>query len=218
MLINNKSFEILGAVFIGFTYSAPEISSSILSNGLDQVDMGMDVNPSLRTLQLAFESDLAMSDFMAEIAKRFTLYDEERNLYYDCILNATPQIQHLGNYKYLADYTVSCVCHGPLKTVRKLLFDAEGNTYGGCIYKITSSRNISNFKINDYTISKLEANRTFIIDGMDKLVYYQDDKTTSAFDEVQDLIKFPIVTPGENEIILSDENVLFELQYYPMYM
>lgn len=218
MQINNKSFETLEAIFIGFTYTAPEISSNILSNGLDQVDMGIDVNPSLRTLQLAFESNLAMSDFMAEIAKQFTLYDEEKNLYYDCILNGTPQIQHLGNFKYLADYTVSCVCHGPLKTVRKLLFDAEGNTYGGCIYKITSSKNISNFKINDYTISELEANRTFIIDGMDKIVYYQDDKTTSMFDYVQDLIKFPIVTPGENEIILSDENIVFELQYYPMYM
>lgn len=218
MLINNKSFETLEAIFIGFAYTAPEISSNILSNGLDQVDMGMDVNPSLRTLQLAFESDLAMSNFMAEIAKQFSIYDEDADLYYDCILNATPQIQHLGNLKYLADYTMSCVCHGPLKTVNKFLFDAEGNTYGGCIYKITSSRNISNFKINDYTISELEANRTLIIDGMDKLVYYQDDKTTSAFDEVQDLIKFPIVTPGENEIILSDENVVFELQYYPMYM
>lgn len=218
MLINNTSFETLEAIFIGFAYTAPETSSNILSNGLDQIDMGMDVNPSLRLLQLAFENDLAMSNFMAEISKQFTIYDEDTDLYYDCILNSTPQIQHLGNYKYLADYTVSCVCHGPLKTVRKLLFDAEGNTYGGCIYKITSSRNISNFKINDYTISELEANRTFIIDGMDKLVYYQDDKTTSAFDEVQDLIKFPIVTPGENGIILSDENVVFELQYYPMYM
>lgn len=218
MLINNKSFKTLEAIFIGFTYSAPEISSSILSNGLDQIDMGMDVNPSLRTLQLAFESDLAMSNFMVEIAKQFTLYDEDTGLYYDCILNTTPQIQHLGNYKYLADYTVSCVCHGPLKTVNKFLFDAEGNTYGGCIYKITSSKSISNFKINDYIVSTLEASRTFIIDGMDKLVYYQDDKTTSMFDEVQNLIKFPVVNPGENEIILSDENVVFELQYYPMYL
>lgn len=218
MLINNKNFETLNAVFIGFTYTAPEISSNILSNGLDQIDMGMDVNPSLRVLQLAFESDLAMSDFMAEIVKQFTLYDEDTDLYYDCILNTTPQIQHLGNLKYLADYTVSCVCHGTLKTVKKLLFDADGNTYGGCIYKITASRNIINFKINDYTISKLEANRTFIIDGMDKLVYYQDDKTISMFDEVQNLNRFPVVTPGENEIILSDENVVFELQYYPRYM
>ncbi|WP_282195114.1 hypothetical protein [Thomasclavelia cocleata] len=218
MLINNKSFETLEAIFIGFAYTTPEISSNILSNGLSQVDMGMDCSPSLRTLQLAFENDLAMSNFMAEIAKQFTIFDEESNLYYDCILNSTPQIQHLGNLKYLADYTVSCVCHGPLKTVRKLLFDAEGNTYGGCIYKITSSKNISNFKINDYTISELEANRIFIIDGMDKLVYYQDDKTVSMFDEVQGLIKFPVVTPGENEIILSDENVVFELQYYPMYL
>ena len=98
------------------------------------------------------------------------------------------------------------------------MFDADGNTYGGCIYKITSSRNISNFKINDYTISELEANRTFIIDGIDKLIYYQDDKKTSMFDEVKNLIKFPVINPGENEIILSDENVVFELQYYPMYL
>ena len=75
MLINNKSFETLEAIFIGFAYTAPEISSNILSNGLSQVDMGMDCSPSLRTLQLAFESDLAMSDFMAEITKQFTLYD-----------------------------------------------------------------------------------------------------------------------------------------------
>lgn len=218
MLINNKSFETLEAIFIGFAYTAPEISSNILSNGLSQFDMGMDCSPSLRTLQLAFESDLAMSNFIVEIAKQFTLYDEDVDLYYDCILNTTPQIQHLGNYKYLADYTVSCVCHGTLKTVKKLLFDADGNTYGGCIYKITSSRNISNFKINDYTISELEANRTFIIDGIDKLIYYQDDKKTSMFDEVKNLIKFPVINPGENEIILSDENVVFELQYYPMYL
>ena len=218
MLINNKNFGTLGAVFIGFTYTSPEISSNILYNGLNQVDMGMDVNPALRTLQLAFESETAMSNFMAEIVKQFTIFDEEINLYYDCILNATPQIQHLGNLKYLADYTVSCICHGPLKTINEFLFDAEGNTYSGCIYKITASRNINNFKINDYIISELEANRTFVIDGIDKLVYYQDERLISKFDEVKNLIKFPIVNPGEYEIILSDENVEFELQYYPNYM
>lgn len=218
MLINNKSFETLEAVFISFTYACPEITSNILSNGLSQIDMGMDVNPSLRILQLAFESEMAMSDFMAETAKQFTIYDDEADLYYDCILNTTPQIQHLGNLKFLVDYTVSCICHGSLKTVKELLFDADGNTYSGCIYKITSSADISDFKINDYTISNLEANRTFIIDGIDKLVYYQDDITLSMFDEVKNLIKFPVVTPGENEIVISDESVDFELQYYPMYM
>lgn len=218
MLINNKSFETLNTIFIGFTYSAPEITSNILSKGLSQIDMGLDVNPSLRTLQLAFESDLAMSNFIAEIAKQFTVYDEDTELYYDCILNGTPQTNHLGNKKYVVDYTVSCVCHGPLKTVNSLLFDAEGNTYGGCIYKITSPVEINSFKVNDYTITKLEANRTFIIDGIAKVVYYADDKSVSMFDEVNNLIKFPTVHPGENEIIISDENVTVEIQYYPIYM
>lgn len=90
-----------------------------------------------------------------------------------------------------------------------------GNIESECIYEITANTT-TEFMIDNINIKSLEGNRTLVIDGINKLVYYKDEPEISKFD-LTDLKSFPKLPVGKSNIIRTeDSTVSCLLSYYPV--
>lgn len=212
MKINNVLTK---GIFMSFKYTSSEITSNILNVGLNHIDMGVEITPSIRQLEISFENKKDISDFISIITKPFTL-DIEDGFFYDCIIYSTPTItmytENLGTVSVL----LSTICKGNLITESKLNFFVLGNYMCECVIEITSEVDIEEFMINEYCIRNLKAQKTFVIDGMKKLVYYKETPDVSTYDDTN-IKSFPKLEIGENNISISHQ-IDLKISYYPIYL
>ena len=89
-----------------------------------------------------------------------------------------------------------------------------GNVTSGMKITITPKADLSTFMINGITIKNLTANMPFIIDGL------QGEVLCNGINRFldTDLIEFPKVKPGKNQIGVSNTNVTVEVSYYPTFI
>lgn len=87
-----------------------------------------------------------------------------------------------------------------------------GKVESGIRFEIRPTSALSTFKINGITIKNLKANETFVIDGIDGRV------TANEINRFQDtdIIDFPKIVPGKNEITMSN-NVPVTVSFYPVF-
>lgn len=89
-----------------------------------------------------------------------------------------------------------------------------GSIKSGARLVITPSSNIEAFTINGITIKNMSSGLPFVIDG---IVGEVKCNGINRFLDT-DLIEFPKVYPGDNEIVVSDTNVKVEVSFYPTFI
>nr|WP_288868588.1 hypothetical protein [uncultured Blautia sp.] len=88
-----------------------------------------------------------------------------------------------------------------------------GNQESGMRLEITPANALSSFTIEGITIKNLKAKETFILDGI------EGEVTVGGINRFQDtdLIDFPKIKPGMNEITMS-ANVPVRISFYPVFL
>lgn len=87
-----------------------------------------------------------------------------------------------------------------------------GRIMSGARFEISPSSDLSTLKICGITAKNLKANEVFIIDGIEGRV------TANGINRFQDtdIIDFPKIMPGKNEITMSS-NVPVSISFYPVF-
>lgn len=212
MKINNKAIK---GIFMSFKYASSEITSNILNIGMSHIDMGIEITPSIRQLEISFENKLDISEFISIVTKPFSL-DIEDGFSYDCIIYSTPSITMYTENQGTVNVLLSTICKGEMIAETGLNFTVLGNYDTECIIEVTSKIDIDEFTINNYCIKGLQAQKTFVIDGIHKLVYYKDTPEISTYDNTN-LKYFPKLEIGENKISTSHP-IDLKVSYYPIYL
>lgn len=89
-----------------------------------------------------------------------------------------------------------------------------GSIESGMRIEITPKSSLATFTINGITIKDMDANYPFVIDGLiGEVLCNGVNKFLST-----DLIEFPKVQPGDNEITVSNTNVEVKVSYYPTFI
>ncbi|MBU9735804.1 hypothetical protein [Diplocloster agilis] len=88
----------------------------------------------------------------------------------------------------------------------------EGNIPSGVRYILKPPINISFFKINGIKVTNLHAGKNFIIDGISGKITENGNNRFAA----TDIIDFPKILPGKNEINMS-YNIPVTVEYYPLF-
>ena len=88
----------------------------------------------------------------------------------------------------------------------------EGNIPSGVRYILKPPIDISSFKINSIKVTNLHAGKHFIIDGITGKI---TENGNNRFADT-DLIDFPKIFPGQNEITMS-YNIPITVEYYPLF-
>lgn len=140
---------------------------------------------------------------------------------FDCVL-VSYKIEETGidEYNYII-LNFSAIRRLPLVTLATVIssgssysFTNVGTLPSGLRIKIRSTGKITSLKINDITITDVDAYADFIIDGITGEVLY---RTANAILKT-DLIDFPKVKSGENTITYqSKSGTTMALEYYPTF-
>ena len=88
----------------------------------------------------------------------------------------------------------------------------DGNTSSGMCIQITPTKNIETYTIAGASIFGLRAGTTYIIDGMQGRVTANGVNYFSH----TDIIEFPKIKPGKNEITMS-EDMPVTISFYPVF-
>ena len=220
MKVNNKNIKkVFNADVVSFSPSAMQIDNNIIT-----MDSGYGINlglqqlkPQVRKLILDFYNEDDMSNFTAEVSSSFVLDIEDGYIYW-CYTKNGPSIDEdmYESYTYSIDVysikqkdMVSSTVNGSI--------DILGNVYTEAVIELTSVNELASYTINEITIDNLKENDTLVIDGIDKKVFYVSDPDISVFDDTN-LVVFPKLYPGENDITVSDSSVKVVIKYYPTFM
>lgn len=219
MKINNKEFNDFNAKVISFFASTMEINNNLqlLKSSYNPISGARKLSVSERNLVIDFINEDDISNFTVEIMKE-SVIDIEDEYIYKTWLKKSPVIIQDGYQAYTATYNLYVIKQKPMIILdNQLAFEVLGNIASEVIIELTTSRPVTKFEINDYTINNLKANDTFVIDGINKLVYYSSNPEVSVFDDI-DLTEFPKFESGYNEINISDDTVNVVLKYRPTFM
>lgn len=215
MKLNNIAIEKYGGSFISFLPASTDVVSNLVIGNVNHLETGLEIKTQTRDLIIVFEKEFDMSFFTKELLKRFEIQHED--YLFDCLLINTPDVVYIGRGIIEVTYHVSAICKKPLITVREPIFHVEGTYRANCIYEITALNTLEVFTVDGYTVHHLQANEKLIIDGINKLVYYEQTPDQSAFDDI-DMTEFPKLEIGAHEIMKTDSNVEVVVKYYPIYL
>lgn len=219
MRINNHDFKEYHASVVRFSPVSMEFSQEILFSEYSYYPImgGKSMKPQQRELVIDFTSEEDISNFSAEAQKECIL-DLDDGYRYHCYPITFGKISEEAYGAYTGNYAFYTLKQKPM--VIETLTDAilnQGNIETNMIYEITSEKAVNEFHIGDLQVVDLPADKTLIIDGIDKRIYYQDAPDVSAFDSVV-LLRFPVLTTGLNELTKSDPDVQVIVKYYPTFM
>lgn len=205
---------------VSFSPASMQIENNIvlMDSSYNAVLGEQQLKPQERTLVIDFYKEDDISNFISEISSSFIL-DIEDGYIYQCFTKDTPGIEQEGvqsftfslNVYVLKRKLLQMISFKGNKTIANL-----GNCMSEAIFKLSSTSAIADFKINDITC-ELKANDPLIIDGIDKKVYYESNPDVSAFDSTN-IVVFPKLQKGENDITVSDSSVDVTVSYYPTFM
>lgn len=205
---------------VSFSPASMQIENNIIEmDSSYNVVLGeQQLKPQERTLVIDFYREDDISDFISEISSSFIL-DIEDGYIYQCFTKDTPGIAQEGVQAFTFSLNVYVLKRKPLQTIsfkgNKTITNL-GNCVSEAIFKLSSTSGIADFTINDITC-ELKANDPLIIDGIDKKVYYESSPDVSVFDSAN-IVVFPKLQKGANDITVSDTTVDVTISYYPTFM
>lgn len=177
---------------------------------------GNDIKPAQKELILDFVKQEDFSNFAAEVLKPFSL-DLEDGYFYECILLSKDEQDDGFQTSYTCTYTMYALKKKALLTHKEGSFMVMGNYEADCMYELRSPKDIALFEVDGMIVRNLKAEVPLIIDGIQKLVYYQNAPDISAMEDIE-LLAFPKLKIEEHEIKKSDEAVEIIIRYYPMFL
>lgn len=213
--VNGKPFSDFGAIFVSFVYAFPTIEADILRLGMSHIDLGYEVLTKEKILNVVFEDEIDISSFLLELLKGSTI-DIDDGFIYDCKL-LTSESTHLGCNKYDVRFTLSTIKKKPLVTIDGNAAKIEGNYKAEAIYEITAKSDVTDVTVDGMKIKSITSGDTFVINGIDKLVYRKSNKEMSAFDDT-DITSFPKLDPGTYTLFCNSDQITVVIKYYPTYL
>lgn len=117
---------------------------------------------------------------------------------------------------HLVTCTFAAVRRKPLSTIyteKDIVIFNEGNTKSGARISFTATKACESFQVMGITLNGIQKGKTYVIDGMkgrvtaDGINYFANT----------DLIDFPKILPGKNEIHLS-ESMPVMVSFYPVFL
>lgn len=219
MKINNKEFEQFHASVVSFSPATLNINNNIIISESDYMPINgvRKLEASRRDLVIDFINDNDISDFTAEIMEESILNIDDGFLYRIWLIEQ-PSITQEGVDAFTVTfglYTIKQKTSITLIDSKEVVF--EGNVASGMRLELTAAQNVENVTINDILVKELKGEDTFVIDGIDKLVYYASAPEESAFDNVV-MTSFPKAVPGSQSITLNRDDVSFKITYAPTYL
>lgn len=205
---------------VSFSPASMQIENNIvlMDSSYNAVLGEQQLKPQERTLVIDFCREDDISNFISEISSSFIL-DIEDGYIYQCFTKDTPGIAQEGVQSFTFSLNVYALKRKRLQMIKfkgNKTITNLGNCVSEAIFKLSSTSAVAAFTINDITC-ELKANDPLIIDGIDKKVYYESNPDVSAFDST-DLVAFPKLKKGDNDITVSDSNVDVTVSYYPTFM
>lgn len=170
-------------------------------------------------IEADFRTAIDISNFIAEIYHNdHNILDMDDGFLYHCSLEGVDQcVDESWTGWYHVSLDLKVVQTGNLIKASSDSFDVKGNFETECRYEILSTNPLNTFTVDDYTVKGLEANRKFILDGIEKKIYYEDEPYISKFDDT-DIVAFPKLNPGIHNIVKSNSSVKITIVYYPTFM
>lgn len=205
---------------VSFSPASMQIENNIvlMDSSYNAILGEQQLKPQERTLVIDFYREDDISDFISEISSSFILNIEDGYIY-QCFTKDTPGIEQEGVQSFTFSLNVYTLKRKLLQTISfkgNKTIDNLGNCVSEAIFKLSSISAVVDFTINGITC-ELKANDPLIIDGVDKKVYYESNPDVSAFDSTN-IVVFPKLQKGENDITVSDSTVDVTVSYYPTFM
>lgn len=219
MKINNKNIAEYQASIVSFDVSTLGIDNNImlLESGYYPVLREQKLTAQERELVMDFTREEDISNFTVECMKK-CLLDLDDGYEYVCYLKAAPGITTEGIQAFTVSYPMYVIKRKPMVSIAAQgEVTILGNVWTPCVFEITATQDVAVFTLNELTIKKLKANETFVIDGIQKLIYRAVTPDVSAFDDT-DLTMFPKVIPGNMIFHGSNQLVSVVCKYYPTYL
>lgn len=219
MKINGFNPELYGAQLVSYSVEGCDLKETYFLAPSAIFPTRLKNKPRLRKISLTFDFEgndthdatKKMSDLTAVLMKQAELQMPDK-FYYYCILTGTGKATTKAPWIEQCTYTLIGLRHGELETLTlngsSSIF-VEGNCETECRFIIDTP--LSTLTINDILIKNISGQ--IVIDGMETLI--QQDGVNKFAD--CDLVDFPSLTPGNNEIVISGPATVV-IQYYPIYV
>lgn len=224
MYIDNKNYlDDIQAKLLNYSVSGSTISNDYFKGRKSSQLLLMDTEIGVKQLTVILDFtgktrdhvEWARSFLVSRLIGKHEILMPD-GFYYTSILSEAGEPEVISENIQTLTLVFDCVQH---KELTKVQLTASGSVFvdgtvkTDCCFEIISTSTKTNFKINGITISKLTANRPFVIDGMTKRVL---ENGGNAFDKT-DLIEFPKLEPGNNVITMSS-NANLTVTYIPVFI
>lgn len=226
MRINNKMVSQFNMKVYNFSYQPLSMLPSIFKSdiGLNVVHGGFTIEPKPMNLVCLFRNKLDISKFIQNITENVpTIIDIDDEFRYECYyLGGSSPSNEIWNSWYKVTFPFEVVQQSKemhvitLKDLHNQILNS-GTYESPCVIEIVPTTNISQLKIGDYTVKNLVANQKFVIDGIKKKVYSNDENRFSDVEFKNN--RFPFLKTGINVIdINSLENVSITIKFRNYYI
>jgi hypothetical protein len=225
MIINGKNLTEYGAKLLSYKVSGSEISNDYYLGLGSHTPVMLNCEVKMKPLEMVlsftgtdrFDVAAKVSQFSKAVSQSSEIAMPD-GFNYLCILTGISEATQITSTMLEVTYQFSAIQRMNLVTasLNSLNNDVlcQSNVETECVYEITSSTDLETFTLNDMIIHQLDANKTLIIDGLDKLVT-QDG--INRFADVE-MNEFPKLSSGSNMITKSDASVNVILKYYPTFI
>ena len=222
-LIDHKdAYREFNADLKSFHISPGDISAHyIIQTGLSSIfDFGGTIEPKTATIEfyVGGASDEQAHENISNLflsCKECILKRELHRFEYPALLTGK-NVEETGvEPYYLVTLDFIVIQRLPLLTTNitePAIIYNEGNIPSGVRYILKPPIDISSFKINSIKVTNLHAGKHFIIDGITGKITENGNNRFAA----TDIIDFPKIFPGQNEITMS-YNIPITVEYYPLF-
>ena len=217
MKINKRKLSDFEAYLNSFTYGSSIIENDIYNSGMNHILLSQRITPQSRELTVTFQSEKDISKFTSLMVGHIEI-DTEDGFLYDCILSATPDVEHIGCDYYKVTYPLSAIKKGRRKKITlsypstmKLIV---GDIMTLPIITIIPKKDISSVNVLGSTIRNLITNKKIVIDSVSKTVE-QDGQ--NKFGDT-DLKRWPIIETGKQTLSVNSPDIEVIVEYDPLYL
>lgn len=223
MHVNGISIEDFGGELMDYNVGGSQISTDYLKSAKGSSLVLFYSRPEVKQLEVNITFAAKDRHDVTRLISKFAAFCMDKveiclpdEFYYTSILTAigTPE-KTLWNM-FDVQFTFTAIQHLPLETIEiydTTIIYVDGTAAADCIMEISSQSDLSNFVMNDIRIDKITANKSFIIDGLEKSVLQDGINAIGS----TSLVSFPVLSPGKNLITLSEPaNVI--IKYYPTFL
>lgn len=217
--INEIDIKNYGAKLLSYSVGATATTLSYFSgkNMLYPIITDTEIKPRPLSITLVFKGKSRfevitnISNFAAQLLKKCEIYLPD-SYYYTCIMASISEATEVVETEHMVTYQFDAVRHLPMESetlTKSGIFICRSNIQTECIYEVATNQ--STAIVNGITIQNAEG--TTIIDGMKKTV----TKNGANVYKNTDLISFPVLQAGVNQINISD-NTSVKVSYYPTFV